>query len=717
MSSNHQGGHDERSEVRLFAYALGQLEGREKAAAEAELAVSETARRAVQEIQALAQQVRAAHHAATLVPSAALRAAVEARLHRLEDAAKAPQSPPEVVAVPARAERTLRRWPIWAMAAAAACVLIGAGLLFVTRGGRGVPGDGMGMLASSPSTPVMPATVAGPVERGAKAGGPGAGGPVAPPAHAAPIPRPDMLAAKGTANEPRAQVRADSKTPSPSPPSKEAPPAGAVAAKDGSGGAEGKPAEERLPDVPPEFLPPGMRPVESLAGAQGAKDKPSPRVVRGARTRKKHIPGKEPWFIAPPGAAGPALTNIPPLPIDVPAPLEPEGPTEAKQPDARSGLGGFGAGAVDPGAGKSGPGAKGASAGSSGNGKQAGPKDSHLALTPGMRPEAASGPDAKRAGSGKTLLSPAGEAARDAWPETMMESPFVAADKYRFSAFSLETGAGAYPTVARSLGMGHLPRADRVQIEEMVNYFRYDYAQPGGDAPFAIHVDAAECPWNHEHRLVRVAIVARRAAGGAAGSGVRAEKSGEPALAARDVQVQVEFNPGAVEQYRLIGYEEPASGGEEPEGPAAMGGDLRPGHTATALYEVMAARSMAPAGPKARPTKAARTQGKDLTAADAIPVLLTVRLRYQRPDTEQYRLMVCGFVDPGQSFAGASADFRFAAAVAAFGMVLRRSEYRGNLTLQAVEEIAANSRGRDAGGQRAEFVELVRQARRLGAGP
>jgi len=119
---------------------------------------------------------------------------------------------------------------------------------------------------------------------------------------------------------------------------------------------------------------------------------------------------------------------------------------------------------------------------------------------------------------------------------------------------------------------------------------------------------------------------------------------------------------------------------------------------------------------ESHPPKSHRTPPRDPTAVDRSSELLTVRLRYQRPGATQYWLLECAGTDSGQSFAAASRDFQFAAAVAAFGMALRRSQFRGDITLEAVEQIADSARGDDPDGLRAGFVDLVRIARQLGAG-
>jgi Ca-activated chloride channel homolog len=96
--------------------------------------------------------------------------------------------------------------------------------------------------------------------------------------------------------------------------------------------------------------------------------------------------------------------------------------------------------------------------------------------------------------------------------------------------------------------------------------------------------------------------------------------------------------------------------------------------------------------------------------------MLTVKLRYKKPDGDKSELIECAVIDGGKQFANASPDFKFAAAVAEFGMLLRDSEFRGNGTLGAVLEWAREGKGIDSNGYRAGFLDLVRKAQTLKRG-
>ncbi|HEV3023866.1 MAG TPA: YfbK domain-containing protein, partial [Pirellulales bacterium] len=142
-------------------------------------------------------------------------------------------------------------------------------------------------------------------------------------------------------------------------------------------------------------------------------------------------------------------------------------------------------------------------------------------------------------------------------------------------------------------------------------------------------------------------------------------------------------------------------------------GEIGAGHTVTALYEVVPAGGEAPKAIAAtvEPLKY-QTPTKTSDAA-AGGELLTLRLRYKPPEGEASMKVEFVVRDEGRGYGEASAEFKFAAAVAAYGMLLRQSPHRGNATWDAVVELAQEGLADDPGGYRAEFVELVRKAKAL----
>ncbi len=181
---------------------------------------------------------------------------------------------------------------------------------------------------------------------------------------------------------------------------------------------------------------------------------------------------------------------------------------------------------------------------------------------------------------------------------------------------------------------------------------------------------------------------------------------------AKDVKVQIEFNPARVASYRLIGYENRLLAKEDFNDDKKDAGEIGAGHTVTALYEVVPAGSESPDGrPSVDPLK--YQQPSEPTGAAASAELCTVKLRYKPPQSDTSTLMEVPLSDERARFDDASEDFRFAAAVAGYGMLLRRSEHAKGFTWDALAEIAGGSVGADPSGYRAEFVKLVRRAKSL----
>ncbi|MEM9416533.1 MAG: von Willebrand factor type A domain-containing protein [Planctomycetota bacterium] len=195
---------------------------------------------------------------------------------------------------------------------------------------------------------------------------------------------------------------------------------------------------------------------------------------------------------------------------------------------------------------------------------------------------------------------------------------------------------------------------------------------------------------------------------------------------AKDVKLQVEFNPAQVAAYRLIGYENRILQDEDFNDDTVDAGDIGAGHTVTALYEIVPAAGAAPTQEPVAEEAEAETRDVDplryqrpsvLTDAAALPELMTVALRYKPVDaaaTQGTSRRIAVHV-PAQSvpFAEASEPTRFAAAVAALGMTLRGSAHRGSADLSWVIATADAAREHDPHGHRAEFIDVAEQARKL----
>ncbi len=456
----------------------------------------------------------------------------------------------------------------------------------------------------------------------------------------------------------------------------------------------------------------------------------------------------------------------------------------------------------------------------------------------------------------------------------IVENVFLGVAANPLSTFSIDVDRASYSNVRRFINQGQRPPKDAVRIEELINYFTYDYPDPDGDHPFSITTEVTDAPWNPIHKLVRIGIQGERVdtrdlppsnlvflldvsgsmqspdklpllkasfrmlvnelrpqdrvaivvyagaaglvlpstpgdekgkildaiealeAGGstAGGAGIVLaykvahenhidggnnrvilatdgdfnvgassdaemvrlieEKRGQGTFLtvlgfgtgnlkdskmekladhgngnfayidnlmearkvlvseiggtlltiAKDVKIQVEFNPTRVQAYRLIGYENRLLANEDFNDDRKDAGELGAGHSVTALYEVI------PVGVASRfeirGVDSLRYQAPGKLAPTAVsPELLFVRLRYKDPDGTESRLIEQPVLDVRDE---ASTDLRFAAAVAGFGMILRESEYCGNdWTLADVLRLARSATGEDVEGYRAEFIRLV----------
>jgi Ca-activated chloride channel family protein len=181
---------------------------------------------------------------------------------------------------------------------------------------------------------------------------------------------------------------------------------------------------------------------------------------------------------------------------------------------------------------------------------------------------------------------------------------------------------------------------------------------------------------------------------------------------AKDVKLQVEWNPARVASYRLIGYENRKLAARDFNDDTKDAGEIGAGHSVVALYEVVPASAPAATGKgEVDPLKYQGERAPSAAAASA--ELATVKLRYKPPtgDTSVLREQVVA--DAGGDWRGASEDLRFAAAVAGWGMLLRGSAHAGNATPKQVRELAAGALGADPSGDRRELIELMRTTERL----
>lgn len=454
------------------------------------------------------------------------------------------------------------------------------------------------------------------------------------------------------------------------------------------------------------------------------------------------------------------------------------------------------------------------------------------------------------------------------------ENPFLEVSKNPLSTFSIDVDTASYSNIRRFLTNNTLPPKDAVRIEEMLNYFTYDYPQPKGNDPFSINIEMSDSPWNKENKLVhiglqgkeipaknmpssnlvflldtsgsmespdklpllksafklllnqlrendRVSIVVyagsaglvlpstpgnkkeeieaaldKLQAGGstAGGEGIQLaykiakdnyiengnnrvilatdgdfnvgassdselirmiedkreegtflsvlgfgtgnykdskmeqladkgngnyayidslneakkvfvkEMGGTLLTIAKDVKLQIEFNPAKVQAYRLIGYENRILRNEDFNDDKKDAGDIGSGHRVTALYEII------PAGadvslPEVDKLKYQETRVKNESIKSN--EIMTVKFRYKDPKSATSKLIVKSIEDKHIAMEETSDNFRFSAAVAGLGLLMRDSEYKGSITAEDIINMAKNAKGNDTEGYRQEFIKMA----------
>ncbi len=176
---------------------------------------------------------------------------------------------------------------------------------------------------------------------------------------------------------------------------------------------------------------------------------------------------------------------------------------------------------------------------------------------------------------------------------------------------------------------------------------------------------------------------------------------------AKDVKIQVEFNPARVASYRLVGYENRELEDRDFTDDTKDAGEMGAGHTVTALYEILPAADETPRGPL-KYTKQTPRKGSGLANE-----VLTVRVRYKGPDGDTSREIAAVLEGDPQSWKKCSKDFRFAASVAEFAMLLRDSEHKGASSISSARDLALAGKGEDPYGYRSEFIRLIDRAELL----
>ncbi len=184
---------------------------------------------------------------------------------------------------------------------------------------------------------------------------------------------------------------------------------------------------------------------------------------------------------------------------------------------------------------------------------------------------------------------------------------------------------------------------------------------------------------------------------------------------AKDVKLQIEFNPAKVQGYRLIGYENRMLAKEDFNDDKKDAGELGSGHTVTALYEIIPVGVKSDFLKNVDPLKY-QNNIKPLSKSSHTNEMMTVKFRYKAPDGDVSKLIEHPLKDNQIPIAKTSNNFRFAASIAEFGMLLRNSEFKAGASFDNVIKMAKKAKGDDEEGYRSEFIRLAESAQLLAKG-
>jgi Ca-activated chloride channel family protein len=181
---------------------------------------------------------------------------------------------------------------------------------------------------------------------------------------------------------------------------------------------------------------------------------------------------------------------------------------------------------------------------------------------------------------------------------------------------------------------------------------------------------------------------------------------------AKDVKLQVEFNPAKVASYRLVGYENRALAARDFNDDKKDAGEIGAGHSVTALYEIVPAGADEKAADMMVDPLRYQVQ-RETAQAEQSGELMTVKVRYKAPTASTSELITLPLRDQHRALSEASSTFRFSAAVAGFGMLLRSSKHAGTANFADMQKLAESSLGNDPHGDKSELVDIIRAAQRL----
>jgi hypothetical protein len=272
----------------------------------------------------------------------------------------------------------------------------------------------------------------------------------------------------------------------------------------------------------------------------------------------------------------------------------------------------------------------------------------------------------------------------------LYRKPFNFTGETPRSSFSTNVGTLSYPRVKQAIRNRRLPDLAVVRIEEMINFFQYDYPPPEGDHPISVVTELSGCPWNPSNRLLHIGLKGKVV--------FKDELKNSRFTIAKDVKIQVFFNPERVKAYRLIGYgsRTPKMGDWKEEG--RFSGDMRAAQRITSLYEIV---------PKAVPSG----EGSEPVETATVTVGYILPEEAESSDPSKVKWISHPVFDEVDAGMEPSSNFKFSAAVAQFGMVLLNSEEKDFSSLSGLIKMAQESVGDDPYGYRAEFIKLLEKYR------
>jgi Ca-activated chloride channel family protein len=183
---------------------------------------------------------------------------------------------------------------------------------------------------------------------------------------------------------------------------------------------------------------------------------------------------------------------------------------------------------------------------------------------------------------------------------------------------------------------------------------------------------------------------------------------------AKDVKIQVEFNPEVIKSYRLLGYEKRLLAAKDFHDDKKDAGEMGAGHVVTALYELVPVGAPDPVAGKVDPLRYQKDpEPKPAVKSDKSGEAFVLKMRHKKPDSDTSTLRELPIADVTKHYEKASEDFQFSAAVASFAMLLRDSQYKGSSNYALVLELAESAKSHDPGEYRAEFIEMVKKAKSL----